>query len=298
MSLTAAHARGESLTRATVSRTCVALNRATGALGLRVRSRLARPLPPAALAHTSDFAQRAAPASGGALRAALRSTPVFARLAGPPAAAALRTAAAVHGAGAPLRLPATGGRPRGLRDVALAPPAPPPPPAAGAILFFCRRRRQEKRITVISLRGCIVAFFLLRVYQNHCKTIQSILIYAAAPQTHVPSQKSSARNVARLPHRRARAATSVRAAYLFQPPAACGVSSSRSAPRTPTAALHEDRFPHATQTEPKHAYRHCLSVAAIRFGFRCNFAAIQDETVQFLAAMRLKCAILCKCTIP
>jgi len=31
--------RGESLSRASVSRTCVALNRATGALGLRVRSR-------------------------------------------------------------------------------------------------------------------------------------------------------------------------------------------------------------------------------------------------------------------
>jgi len=47
VSLTAAHARGESLTRASVSRTCVSHTRATGACGLRVRSRLARPLPPA-----------------------------------------------------------------------------------------------------------------------------------------------------------------------------------------------------------------------------------------------------------
>jgi hypothetical protein len=80
--------RGESLPHTSVSRTCVALNRATGALGLRVRSRCRSSAAPRGAGSPLRLRQRASPAVGGALRAALTLPPRFARLAGPPASAA------------------------------------------------------------------------------------------------------------------------------------------------------------------------------------------------------------------
>ena len=81
---------GESLSRVSVSRTCVALNRATGAVGLRVRSRLARRTAPRCAGSRVRLRATRCARFRGALRAALHSAPALTRLAGPPVAARLR----------------------------------------------------------------------------------------------------------------------------------------------------------------------------------------------------------------